>query len=53
MSELGSIKPTIQTVPIRVVKKDPDKKEQRKKKKGKGLPEQRQESSEKHVNEYI
>ncbi len=53
MSDIGKIKAPIQTIPVRAVNKDPAKKEQAKKKKGKGLPEQERESSEVHVNEII
>lgn len=53
MSELSSIKSRIQTVPIKAVNKDPAKKEQDKKKKGKTLPQQEDNSSSEHVNEYI
>ncbi len=52
MSELGKIKPLVQTIPIRSVNKDTAKKEQKKKEKGKGLPPQ-DDSSDEHVNEYI
>jgi len=53
MSDVGIVKPLIQTVPVRAVDKEPAKKEQGKRKKGKVLPQQEKESSEKHVNEYI
>lgn len=53
MSDLGKIKPLIQPLPIRPVNKDPARKEQEKKKKGKDLPQQEDGSSEEHVNEYI
>lgn len=53
MSDIGTIKSPIQAIPVRAVNKDPAKKEQGRKKKGKVLPEQEKENSEKHVNEYI
>jgi|GEM_PF-4271564 len=53
MSDIGTIKSPIQPIPVRAVNKDPAKKEQAKKKKGKGFLEQEKESSEDHVNEYI
>ena len=53
MSDTGTIKPLIHTNPIRPVNKDPAKKEQSRKKKGKNLPEQEKEPSEGHVSEYI
>lgn len=53
MSELNTIKPLIHTNPVRAVNKDPGKKEQEKKKKGKTLPEQEESSSKEHVDEYI
>ena len=53
MSDIGTIKPLIQAVPIRPVNKDPAKKKQGKKKKGKILAELEKDSSKKHVNEYI
>ena len=53
MSDVGPLKPLIQTMPARAVNKDPAKKEQRKKKEGKKLPQQEKDSSIEHVNEYI
>lgn len=53
MSEPGTIKPLIQTIPVRAVNKDPAKKEQDRKKKEKGSSDQEKGSSKGHVNEYI
>ena len=53
MSELSTIKSRIQTIPVRAVNKDPAKKEQDKRKKGKELPQDEDKDSSDHVNEYI
>jgi hypothetical protein len=53
MSDLGKIKSVIQTIPVRAVNKDPAKKEQGKKKKGKTLPQQEKNSLIEHVDEFI
>ncbi len=51
MSDIGKIKSPIQPNPVRAVNKEPAKKKQAKKMKGKGLSEQ--ESSKVHINEII
>jgi hypothetical protein len=53
MSDIGTVKSSIQAIPVLAVNKDPAKKQQSKKKKGKDLPEQGKGNSEVHVNEYI
>ncbi len=53
MSDVGPVKPLIHTNPIRAINKDPAKKEQGKKKKGKDLPQQEENSLIEHVDEYI
>lgn len=53
MSELNTIKPLIHANPISAVKKDPGKKDQEKKKKGKVLLQKEKDSSKDHVDEYI
>lgn len=53
MSEVGKLKPVIQTVPIRPINKDPKKKEQGKKEEGKELPQQDDDNSGLHIDELI
>jgi hypothetical protein len=53
MSDVGPLKPLIHTNPVRPVNRDPAKKEQEKKKKGKELPQQEEDGSNEHVDEYI
>jgi len=53
MSEIGKLKPVIQTNPIRKINKDPTKKEQSKKEEGKGLPQQDNDNSDDHIDELI
>jgi hypothetical protein len=53
MSEVGKLKPVIQTIPIRPINKDATKKEQGKKEEGKELPQQDENDSGDHVDEFI
>ena len=53
MSEVGKLRPVIQTVPVRPINKEPDKKKQQKKEEGKELPQQEDENSNEHVDEFI
>lgn len=53
MSEVGKLKPIIQTIPIRPINKDPTKKEQSKKEKGKSLPQQDDDNSADKIDELI
>lgn len=53
MSDIGKLKPVIQTVPIRPINKDPKKKEQTRNEEGKELPQQEEDSSDDHIDELI
>lgn len=53
MSDIGKVKPTIQTIPIRPISKDIPKKEQGEKEEGKGLPEENEDNSDDHIDELI
>lgn len=53
MSEVGKLKPVIQTIPIRPINKNPRKKEQSEKEEGKDLPQQDNDNSDDHIDELI
>ena len=53
MSDVGKLKPVIQTIPIRPINKDPKKKEQNKEEEGKDLPQRDDDNSDDHIDELI
>ena len=53
MSDIGTIKPLVQPVPIKPVNKDSAKKENGRKKKDKKALDQEEAKNNGHVNEYI
>ena len=53
MSDIGKLKPIMQTIPIRPINKDSRKKEQSKKDEGKALPKKEEHNSDEHIDELI